>query len=526
LTSTHLRLVAVVLALALAGVASARDAFGLYPFAPTAFRDADKLVTACAAPAAVSFFCTDLEQDLVRVPTKGVDLFFSEAGEVVAAFAKVQKGQSLTTYQVENRDNLVPYDVAIPAGAVLLDGVYHEPSEVESSWIQVDPVTLRGSFRYLAGGFDVAVELIVSDVQQTLHYDVRVRLPEVAVPAEGAVDAEETAPPALPETVQFAVAGIGRQAAPTIKVGQAAAFTLNPLTVPVADPSYVSLQTNNRNTDNAIVVTPGRGVEPGIGDRLSGIALGPRRVAMQVPFDGDVRMTVDMYLGKNELVRFYQEGYADLPGLFNPNILGRMSLWILIALEFIHTYVNNWALSIVVLTLLFRVLVWPLITTQTRSMFGMQKLQPELQKLQKKYKEDREKLTQETMKLYKDAGVNPAGGCLPILLQMPLFIILWRVFVNFEFNEGFLWIPDLGLPDPWYILPALYVLVMLAMSWFSAKGNPTMLRQSVLINLVFVFIMVGFPAGVLLYFVVSMSVQVFQYWLLSRNQPAPATAKS
>jgi YidC/Oxa1 family membrane protein insertase len=134
-----------------------------------------------------------------------------------------------------------------------------------------------------------------------------------------------------------------------------------------------------------------------------------------------------------------------------------MSLWVLIAFEFIHTYVNNWALSIIVLTLLFRALVWPLITTQTRSMFGMQKLQPELQKLQKKYKDDREKLTQETMKLYKEAGVNPAGGCLPILLQMPLFIILWRVFVNFEFNEGFLWIPDLGLPDPFYVLPALYV---------------------------------------------------------------------
>jgi YidC/Oxa1 family membrane protein insertase len=523
LTSPHARLVAVVLALALAGVASARDAFGLYPFAPTAFRDADKLVVACAAPAAVSFFCTDLEQDLVRVPTKGVDLFFSEAGQVVAAFAKVQKGQSLTTYQVENRDNLVPYDAAIPAGALLLDGVYHEPTDVESSWVQVDPVTLRGSFRYRAGGLDVAVELIVSDVEQTLHYDVSVR---AAAPEGAAAAGEETATTALPETVQFAVAGIGRQVAPTIKVGQAAAFTLNPLTVPVADPSYVSLQTNNRNTDNAIVVTPGVGVDPGVGDRLSGIALGDRRVAMQAPFADGARLTVDMYLGKNELVRFYQEGYADLPGLFNPNILGRMSLWILIALEFIHSYVANWALSIIVLTLLFRALVWPLITTQTRSMFGMQKLQPELQKLQKKYKEDREKLTQETMKLYKEAGVNPAGGCLPILLQMPLFIILWRVFVNFEFNEGFLWIPDLGLPDPWYVLPALYVLVMLAMSWFSAKGNPTMLRQSVLINLVFVFIMVGFPAGVLLYFVVSMSVQVFQYWLLSRNQPAPATAKS
>jgi YidC/Oxa1 family membrane protein insertase len=108
---------------------------------------------------------------------------------------------------------------------------------------------------------------------------------------------------------------------------------------------------------------------------------------------------------------------------------------------------------------------------------------------------------------------------------MPLFLILWRVFVNFEFNEGFLWVPDLGQSDPFFILPAMYVGVMLAMSWFSARGNPQSLRQQILINVVFAFIMVGFPAGVILYFVVSMLIQVIQYWLISRNKPAPATAK-
>jgi YidC/Oxa1 family membrane protein insertase len=159
-------------------------------------------------------------------------------------------------------------------------------------------------------------------------------------------------------------------------------------------------------------------------------------------------------------------------------------------------------------------------------MFGMQALQPELQKLQKKYKDDREKLTQETMKLYREAGVNPAGGCLPILLQMPLFIILWRVFVNFEFGEGFLWVPDLGQSDPFFILPILYIAVMFGMSWFSARGNPQSLRQQILINVVFAFILFGFPAGVLLYFVVSMGIQVLQYWLISRGQKKPGTASA
>jgi len=227
-------------------------------------------------------------------------------------------------------------------------------------------------------------------------------------------------------------------------------------------------------------------------------------------------------IGRNELVRYYQEGYLSLPGLFRPNILGRLSLYIVELLVLIHQYVGSWGVSIIVLTMLFRVLIWPLIATQTKSMFGMQKLQPKIQELQKKYKDDREKLTQETMKLYQEAGVNPAGGCLPILLQMPLFIILWRVFINFEFNQGFLWLPDLGQSDPYYILPVLYVLVMLATSYFSARGNPQTLRQSMFINLIFVFIIINFPAGVLLYYVVSMLVQVFQYWLVSRGQPVPA----
>lgn len=487
------------------------EPFTTYSFNSSEFNDRDRLQNACVVPAAASFWCDALPSELVRVPTKGIDLVFSEAGEVMAAFAKFQRGQGLPGYSVENRDNLVSSLSPIPGGALLLDGVYHAPENASGSWEKLDDTTLRGRFTYTAAGLDVELVVDVSNVTQVLAYDVLVRVPAAA--PEGL---------ALPSRVQFAVAGVGRADPPTIKIGQGEAFSLNPLAQPVDRPTYISLQTNNRETDNAIVLTAGSGADV----RMQAISLGDRKIAMQLPFEQEARLRVNAYFGKNELVRFYQEGLDTLPGLFTPNLLGRMSLWVLIGLEFIHQYVNNWALSIIVLTLIFRALVWPLITTQTKSMFGMQRLQPELQRLQKKYKDDREKLTQETMKLYKDAGVNPAGGCLPIFIQMPLFIILWRVFVNFEFNEGFVWIPDLGLPDPWYILPALYVLVMVGMSYFSARGNPQMLRQSMLINLVFVFIMVTFPAGVLLYFVVSMGVQVFQYWLLSRNQPVPAATKA
>lgn len=491
---------------------SMREPFGPTPFAVSEFRDANQLQELCAGASPDSFWCAYLGGSVERVPTKGVDVFFSESGEVLAAFAKFQKGQNLPNYASNNADNLIPRDAAFPGGAVLLDGVYHRPENVEGGWTRLSEVEYQGRFTFTIPGFEVERTVVISNVEQTLRTELQL------TPIAGSDD-DEVAAAAV---VQYAYPGIARQQSPTVKIGQANTFALNPLTAPVDAPSYASLQSAANNTGNAIVMRPGQG-----GAALQAISLGAGRLAMQAPLgDAGARLSLQTYLGKNELVRFYQESYFELPGLFNPNILGRLSLWILAALEFIHEYVPSWGLSIIVLTLVFRALVWPLITTQTRSMFGMQKLQPEMQKLQKKYKDDREKLSQEMMKLYKDAGVNPAGGCLPILLQMPLFIILWRVFVNFEFNEGFLWIPDLGLADPFYILPALYVAVMLGQSWYSARNNPTMLRQSIIINLVFVFIIVNFPSGVLVYFVVSMGVQVFQYWLLSRGQdlPPPAAA--
>jgi YidC/Oxa1 family membrane protein insertase len=310
---------------------------------------------------------------------------------------------------------------------------------------------------------------------------------------------------------------------PIIKIGQGET-SVGSSSQAVAVPSYVSLQSKERSGFAIIVIPRARDF-----DGLSALALPPRNIAVQKTLATNVskvRFDLGIYTGANELVRYYQEGYAELPDLFRPNILGRLATGIIWVLQQIHDNGFSWGMSIIALTLLFRIIIWPLITTQTRSMFGMQQLQPKIQALQKKFKEDREKLTQETMKLYRQAGVNPAGGCLPILVQMPLFIILWRVFVNFEFNEGFLWVPDLGLADPYFIMPILYVGVMLLQSWFSAKGNPSSLRQQVIINLVFAFIILSFPAGVILYFVVSMLVQVLQYWLISRNQTELALSKA
>ena len=493
--------------------------FGTHAFTFAEFRDAATVAETCDG-GTPSFWCDLQDASLTRVPTKGVDLFFTEAGEIVAAYAKPQKGQTFSNYDLDQRQNLIPDDAARPGAALRLDGAYLAPEAATATWERVNEDVVRGTFTHRAGPLEVERTVEVSNLRHTVVLDVRATRVDAADGGE-----------ALP--LQLSFPGMAGVDDPVLKVGQGygedGSSATNPLSQAVGSPSYASLQNNDRNTAFAIILTPQRAADGApLQPDLQALPLPPREMALQVPLAPEAGATATLpvrsYLGPNELVRYEQEGYVEMPGLFDPNILGRLSLGILWVLQTLHDYLGNWGLSIIALTLLFRALVWPLITTQTKSMYGMQELQPKIQELQKKHKDDRETLTQETMKLYREAGVNPAGGCLPILLQMPLFIILWRVFVNFEFGEGFLWVPDLGQRDPTFILPILYVMVMFAMSWFSARGNPQSLRQQILINVVFAFILFGFPAGVLLYFVVSMGVQVLQYWLIQRGRGAAAGA--
>lgn len=526
-TKKFLMMAAALLVL-LSGGAGAQVQFGLYDFPALEFRGFDRVTTACAAPAAASFWCDRMTDTLTRIPTKGTDFFFDDSGELVAVFAKQQKGMRLGNYNIDNNMNLIPHGAVIPGNAVLVDGEYQRPQDPQGTWEFLGDTELVGTFTFTLDGLAVTRTVVVSHITHTITTYLEVERTE---------DAEGDS------VIQLAFPGLGGADTPVIKLGQGQAFSLNPVSQPIDGAGYISLQTNDRNSGYAIVMRPaGSGVDrafvaelplaagfPAEATQLSARSLSGFRIAMERTLAAEegasIGLAVESYTGPNELVRYSQEGYYELPGLFRPNILGQMSLGMLWLLQAIHDYVPSWGLSIIILTLIFRVLIWPLITTQTKSMFAMQKLQPKVQALQKKYKDDREKLTQETMKLYREEKVNPAGGCLPILLQMPLFIILWRVFVNFEFNEGFLWLPDLGVADPFYILPVLYVGVMLLQSWFATKGNPSMLRQQIFINLIFVFIIVSFPSGVIVYFVVSMGVQVLQYWLISRQQsPAPVAA--
>lgn len=496
--------------------ASARIEFGIRDFSATDFRNPQLLAELCSGGSA-SFWCDARDADLQLITTKGADYLFSATGEVVALYAKQQRGQDFSgNYALDNNQNLIPYTAELPGGAVLLDGDRREPQNVTGSWEETrlaDAPAFEGTFAYRLGELRVDKVVTVSSVRNSVDVSLTVT---------------RTAAAAAESEVQYTYTGIARQENPVLKVGQGENFTLSPVPQAIDNPAYISLQGNNRNSGFALVMRPNPNLPGSGGETLAATPISANEIGMAKTLEAaagsEVNLELQVYGGPNEMVRYEQEGYLGLPGLFNPNILGRLSLGIIVALQAIHGVVGIWGLSIILLTLLFRLLVWPLIATQTKSMVGMQQIQPKMQALQKKHKNDREKLTQETMKLYQEAGVNPAGGCLPILVQMPIFIILWRVFINFEFNEGFLWIPDLGLNDPLYLLPILYVAVMVGQSFIAAKGNKQMLRQQLLISGVFVFFIFGFPAGVTLYLITSMMIQVLQMYLIQRQAVPSASA--
>ena len=491
----------------------ARVSFGIRDFKPADFNNAAALKELCT-PKATSFWCDKQNKALKLVTSKGVDYLFSPSGEVLAYYYRAQRGQDFGgNYAFDGRQNLIPATSDIPGGALLLNGKYQVPKDVKRNWVEKrfdDAPALEGTFNYRVGSVQVEKTILISAVRNSIGVSLKLRR---AAPAQG-----ET-------LVQFAYPGIAKQVAPVVKLGQGDTFTLNPAQKEVANPSYISLQANNRNTGTALVIRPNPNVKGAGGKALVAEPLAAAQIAMGKTLGAargaETSLELQVYAGPNEMVHFLQEDYLDLPGLFNPNILGRLSLGIIVVLRAIHGVIGSWGLSIILLTLTFRLLVWPLIHTQMKSMVGMQNIQPRIKELQAKYKDDREKLTQETMALYKEAGVNPAGGCLPAVVQMPIFIILWRVFINFEFNQGFLWIPDLGLNDPIYLLPILYVAIMVAQAFVSSKGNRQTLQQQLLISGVFVFFAFSFPAGVTLYLITSMLVQVTQQFLIQRSLSAP-----
>ena len=189
-------------------------------------------------------------------------------------------------------------------------------------------------------------------------------------------------------------------------------------------------------------------------------------------------------------------------------------------LDWLHGWIGNWGWAIVILTLLIKLAFYPLSAASYKSMAHMKKVQPKLAAVKERYGDDRQKLNQAMMELYKTEKINPLGGCLPILVQIPVFIALyWVLLESVEMRQApfVLWIRDLSTPDPYYVLPLIMGVTMYVQQWLNPQPiDPVQQKVFMILPLAFTVFFVFFPAGLVLYWVVNNVLSIAQQWQITR----------
>jgi YidC/Oxa1 family membrane protein insertase len=192
-------------------------------------------------------------------------------------------------------------------------------------------------------------------------------------------------------------------------------------------------------------------------------------------------------------------------------------------LSTLHGLTGNWGVAIILLVLGLKAALWKLTSAQFRSGAKMRKLQPRVNALKERYGDDKVKMQQAMMELYKKEKVNPMSGCLPVLVTMPVFFGLYRVLmesVELRHSPFFGWIHDLSAPDPLFVLPVIYILVMLATQWLSPSAagmDPAQQKMMKVMPVIFGFMFLFFPAGLVLYWVVNGATSLAQQWMITRS---------
>ncbi|GEJ57690.1 membrane protein insertase YidC [Anaeromyxobacter diazotrophicus] len=265
-----------------------------------------------------------------------------------------------------------------------------------------------------------------------------------------------------------------------------------------------------------------------------GPAAGASGTALRLPVDGQLHVKFALYTGPKQLdlLRVYGRDletavdYGAVTNLFA--FFARILLYVMRTLE---RFVGNWGVAIILLTVLVKALLYPLTAKSMQSMNEMRRLQPEIEKLKAKHGEDKEKLNQAVMQLYQQHKVNPLGGCLPMLIQMPIWFALYATLqTSVElYREPFLWLKDLTQFDPFYVLPLAMGVSSFLMQRLSPQPADNAQAKMLLyfMPIFFTFIMLRLPSGLTLYILVNNVLSIAQQqWLMKRQQPAPAPAKA
>lgn len=212
-------------------------------------------------------------------------------------------------------------------------------------------------------------------------------------------------------------------------------------------------------------------------------------------------------------------------GLENAVDFGSWMKWLampmLVILKYINNFVNNYGITIIILTLLIKIAFWPLGNKSYKSMKEMQKLQPQLAALREKYKGDKQKIGQETMAMYKAHKVNPLGGCLPMVVQIPVFFGLYKTLlyaIELRHAPFFWWIQDLSDKDPYYITPIIMGATMFIQQKMSPPaGEPLQQKIMLIMPVVFTFLFLSFPSGLVIYWLFNNILSIGQqYYILKK----------
>jgi YidC/Oxa1 family membrane protein insertase len=242
-------------------------------------------------------------------------------------------------------------------------------------------------------------------------------------------------------------------------------------------------------------------------------------------------VTVPLYVGPEE-----QENLSKIaPGLDLTIDYGWLTViavplfWVL---AWLNQGVGNWGVAIIILTIIIKALFYPLSAASYRSMAKMRVLAPKLQKLKDQYGDDRQRMQQAMMELYKTEKINPLGGCMPIVVQIPVFIALYWVLlasVALRHAPFMLWIDDLAAPDPWFILPILMAVTMWVQTLLNPEPpDPVQAKVMKIMPIVFSIFFFFFPAGLVLYWLVNNILSIAQQWRITRvlEREAAAARKS
>jgi YidC/Oxa1 family membrane protein insertase len=275
------------------------------------------------------------------------------------------------------------------------------------------------------------------------------------------------------------------------------------------------LNLNKNNLLEAQYLQPESMVKPGTQQTFEyQLFFGPKSTRVLSKYDNDL----------DKVINF---GWFD--------ILAKPCLWIM---NFLHDHlIPNYGVAIIILTLITKILLWPLGTKSYKSMNQMKKLQPLIKEIREKYKTDKKKLNEETMALYRTYKINPLGGCLPMVVQIPVFFALYRMLyeaIELRHAPFFLWINDLSAPDrllrfdfsipfmqPPYGIPVLTLIMgasmLLQQKMSPPMGDPTQAKMMMFMPIVFTFIFINFSSGLVLYWLVNNIVSILQQQYISKK---------